>query len=124
MNKLEEAINTIQNAIRRAECADACGAIIHKADLNKMLSLLKTQEPRVMTLEEVEKAEVFWIEEKESGAIYAAIATAFYQNQSLSFVCRYSGEEEWKEMADYCVKWRPWTARPTDEQRKEVKWDG
>lgn len=46
MNELEETINAIQNAIRRAECADAGGAIIHKADLNKMLSLLKTQEPR------------------------------------------------------------------------------
>jgi len=53
MNKLEEAINTIQNAIRRAECADACGAIIHKADLNKMLSLLKAQDEVITALRKV-----------------------------------------------------------------------
>lgn len=46
MNELEEAINTIQNAIRRAECADAGGALLQKADLTNILSLLKAQEPK------------------------------------------------------------------------------
>lgn len=46
MNKLEEAINAVQNAIKRAESAEAGGAFLQKTDLTNILSLLKAQEPR------------------------------------------------------------------------------
>ena len=91
--------------------------------MRNALALLKVQEPRVMTLEEIEDCDsAIWIEFKSS--IYPAI----YHDRhgKWLFITRKSqcwlGAE--KHYADnYNKTWRCWTSHPTDEQRKAVKWD-
>ena len=87
------------------------------------LLMLKEQEPKVMTLEEIEDCDsAMWIEFKSS--IYPAI----YHDRhgKWLFITRKSqcwlGAE--KHYADnYNKTWRCWNIRPSDEQRKAVPWD-
>lgn len=99
--------------------------------LEDVLPLLKEQEPRVMTLEEIkllpDESDVF-LEEVDCIVVAATISrqcekwgartdvTFFYGIESTS----YESDEYYNE--DYGRWWRCWTARPTDEQRKAVKW--
>ena len=90
------------------------------------LSLLKAQEPRVMTLEEVKALPVesdVWVEiTGAKGSKPRITATTIHGN----------GEKEifgWLHTFNFAAYgkeiygWRCWTARPTDEQREAVKWE-
>lgn len=84
------------------------------------LELLKAKEPREMTLEEIKA----WAckNGSEKDAVYI-------QNfNDPEFVWAYLGKFESdsgiSQFDGYGYSWRCWTARPTDEQREAVKWDG
>ena len=72
------------------------------------LELLKAQEPRVLTLEEARTYEVVWPEDKGEGELHPLIVE---NNMNDSKYYKYG------------IHWRVWSAKPTDEQRKAVKWD-
>lgn len=77
----------------------------HLEELRKdALELLKEQEPRVLTLEEAKKAEVCWLEQRG----YEPYAT--------------DDADTWNPEI-YGKAYRCWSLKPTDEQRKAVKWD-
>ena len=92
------------------------------------IALLKEMEPRVMTERELDEcisshdgeARV-WIEHKRYGLYNASIWGGNPNRDDRNFYDVYRG--------CYYVRneigkwWRPWTARPTDEQRKAVKWN-
>ena len=89
------------------------------------LELLKAQEPRVLTIEEVEALPYghVLIETDKDEPVRWVDALLFCKNTNFSFDfitlegrARLFGTE-------YNMEWRCWTARPTDEQRKAVKWD-
>lgn len=86
------------------------------------LELLKAQEPRVMTLEEVKAIPYdadIWIEtEYYVGKI--TIFAATINTKGLRGVMVYGSHKTYDYEA-YNKLWRCWTARPTDEQRKTVK---
>ena len=87
------------------------------------LSLLKAQEPRVMTLGEVKvipyDADI-WIEtEYYVGEI--TIFAATINTKGLRGVMVYGSHKTYDYEA-YNKLWRCWTSRPTDEQREAVKW--
>lgn len=85
-----------KNLVYRVEC---------KADLMRdALTLLKAQEPRVLTLEEAKKAEVCWLEERG----YEPFATL---------------EAGTWNPEKYGKSYRCWNHMPTEEQRKAVKWE-
>ncbi len=75
------------------------------------LALLKEQEPRVMTLEDFENN------------------PSVDQYGCLPCWMEYREEPKWDGWAEAtvhtCVEYgrRPWTSRPTDEQRQAVKWE-
>lgn len=73
-----------------------------------VLELLKEQEPRVLTLEEARTYEVVWPEDKGEGELHPLIVQ---NNMNDSKYYKYG------------IHWRAWSAKPTDEQRKAVKWD-
>lgn len=93
----------------------------------------KAQEPRVMTLEEVIKHyslppvvldDLCWQED------YLQDIEPLYFDFPIedSFAVHWRGYqsvrkylEDWK--ASYGQNWRCWTSRPTNEQRRAVKWD-
>ena len=88
------------------------------------LSLLKAQEPRVLTVDEVKAIpydDDIWIEtEYYVGKI--TIFAATINTKGLRGVMVYGSHKTYDYEA-YNKLWRCWTARPTNEQRKAVKWD-
>lgn len=86
--------------------------------------MLKAQEPRAMSLEEVREKKPFclWVEDLDTGALVFPVAyiDGEYQDRTLDW-CVCIDLEAASE--DYGVRWRFWTSRPTDEQRQAVKLD-
>lgn len=96
--------------------------------ITSAINLLKEQEPRVLTWEElIDVTNPVWYEERDGisswalctdvtrGNAYEDMSYEFFENYDNSYI---------REYADKCnVYWRCWTARPTDEQRKAVKWE-
>lgn len=91
------------------------------------LSLLKEQEPRVLTPEEIRSGavEVAWVEDRDKVEVIPGIW----------FRLSNEGEDEAVDihirdgfvgarLAVYGKLWRCWTSCPTEEQRKEAAWDG
>jgi hypothetical protein len=82
------------------------------------LALLKEQEPRVMTLDEViHSKDWIWYEEKSTHCGWTIVVDCDekwigWEDLTIDQLCKY-GET-----------WRCWSARPTDEQRKAVAWNG
>lgn len=96
--------------------------------LSDALALLKEQEPRVMTLKELDD-----YRKTEEGA------DPYITSEKTPVMVEYSNDvpyntrwltieslNSWLDYRDmrviYGKEWRCWTARPTDEQRKAVKW--
>ncbi len=84
------------------------------------LELLKEQEARILTQDEIiDYNGYIWKEYKET-----SIMTVSEIKIGIERV-PYNGNCEVKEMnwATYKKLWRCWTEKPTEEQRKAVKWD-
>ena len=94
------------------------------------LDLLKAHEPRVLTLDEVLNAEDFvWAEIWTPGdrrwcLIYARINKSIYDD--ILMLHEDSGFRWTRLASNYNMKsgWRCWSARPTEEQRKNTPWEG
>ena len=115
----------------RADIADVVGVGKEKEIFDSWyratedaLALLREQEPRVMTLEEVKAFDwdyCYLEEERLDGKEYRAVC-GDYALTCITWPCVTSmriqhGDEK------YGKKWRCWTHKPTDEQREAVKWD-
>ena len=126
MDKREKVIEHLQDCIdyldgnRERHWVFVRGNVVRAA-----FQLLKAQEPRVMTLEEVKNStgkDIFLeIATYPGNPSYITAATldgvgtggvTFYHN-SFDFEC-YNKKT---------YGWRCWTSRPTDEQLKMVKWE-
>lgn len=90
-----------------------------KAQQTGIAELEAAQTARVMTLGEIRKADCVWLEVK-------------HWEENLLDVTIYRGETDrtfnfeygFCQMTElYGRQWRCWTSKPTDEQRKAVKWD-
>lgn len=92
------------------------------------IDLLKAQEPRVLTLEEVKQHNnqdgCVWFEQPTYNAVaafviqdeeYTEIISPYILGKPINHGC-------WSN-SNYNVTWRCWTSRPTDEQREAVKWE-
>lgn len=94
------------------------------------LALLKEQEPRVMTLDEVLDAEDFlWAEIWTPGnrrwcLIYARINKSIYDD--ILMLHEDSGFGWTRLASNYNMNsgWRCWSDRPSEEQRKNTPWEG
>ena len=105
------------------ECVDRM-----KADV---LFLLKEQDARVMTLEEVKgmkRLTICAVEQRSKvikntfNAEYGGIVTLGGENCT-DFGLYGDTNRYRRTEARYGKSWRCWTAKPTDEQREEVKWE-
>lgn len=131
MPDLEKVIYSIERCI--CHVPDACRDCAYDAGhpynecvellLRDALALLKAQEPRVMTSEEVQRAEegtVVWFEQHtpEQDYLQPMVSTGdgCVGNNYLGVNLQY--------VKDGTREYRFWTSRPTDEQRKAAKWDG
>ena len=87
---------------------------------------LEEQEPRMLTLEELRSLDgtdhFVWLEDNGEYALYDCYAevTAYRNNVELNI---FGSEVEFEpDNEEYGKTWRCWSARPTEEQRKAVKW--
>ena len=131
MTDLEKVIKGLECCILRnpddhARCSQCSygGNCVNRLKMDA-LELLKAQEPRVMTLDEVEALPYghVLIETDKNESLRWLDALMFCKNTNFSFDfitlegrARLLGTE-------YNREWRCWTSRPTEEQREAVKWD-
>jgi len=88
------------------------------------LTLLKEQEARVMTLDEVKAFDwdyCYLEEERLRGKEYRSVC-GDYALTCITWPCITSMRIQHGDDS-YGTKWRCWSAKPTDEQRREVKWN-
>lgn len=88
------------------------------------LELLKAQEPRVLTLEEVKSLQYghALIETNKKDPIRWLDALLFCKNINFSFdFITLEGRARLLGV-EYNKEWRCWSARPTEEQRKATPW--
>lgn len=121
----EKVINELVEHIESALSVDSDYVDCVRTDLlQTVVGLLKAQEPRVMTLEEVKALPYdadIWIDtEYYVGKI--TIFAATINTKGLRGVMVYGSHKTYDYEA-YNKLWRCWTSRPTDEQRKKVKWE-
>lgn len=126
----------------RAECKIDCLLQEYNALKEKYDGLMKAQEPRVMTLEEMQEAakngDAVYVEESSEGSyakcFWGLVVDGIEPPKDGGY--NYPGGvlfnvvDSCSDMWDgdfYGLKtplgWRCWTSRPTDEQREAVKWD-
>lgn len=86
------------------------------------IALLKAQEPRVMTLDELSEKTDVWFESLVYGTIAPALSSGSYDDGTVGLMTL---EEEsfYMDEADYGTKWRCWTSRPDEKRRAETPWE-
>lgn len=92
-----------------------------------IMTLLKAQEPRVLTLEEVRCAneKPMWFESKgtfrgQKG--FWVLSKGVSPSYVIRLIPAIGKDDTELSLAAYGKVWRCWTSQPTDEQRKVVKW--
>lgn len=107
--------------------------ILDITTIENALALLEAQEPQVMTLHEIddviniaseEYKRIFWAEvrsktRKSFGVFQLDIASEDCY-EALLLGCSWPA---CYKRSTYGIRWRCWTSRPSDEQRKAVKWN-
>ena len=83
---------------------------------------LKAQEPRVLTLDEAEEADICWLEVKGLNRIVPCRIS--FSDEETVLVYRLMSPTETFSTEDYGKRCRLWSAKPDGEQREAVKWDG
>lgn len=97
--------------------------------IDDALALLKAQEPRVMTIEEIEQWNQpdVWMEKKDGEpdicGDYLAPMTRMQYGFWYAIIVDGSKHPPVLNGDYYGKEWRCWSARPTDEQREATAWD-
>lgn len=95
------------------------------AMMRDAIALLKAQEPRVMTPEEVialPDYAVVWLEDNDKSDVISGIVNYVWKNHLCSFTV-IDMREVHADIASYGADWRCWTAEPTREQMEAVPWN-
>lgn len=101
--------------------------------MDDIYAMLKEQEARVITREELQQFEgsPCWFESsgtymgKDGFWIIPAVFRTFYAGIIMSYTSVLDGVEDYGELglSAYNKTWRCWTTKPTTEQRQAVKWE-
>ncbi len=100
--------------------------------IDGIIALLKAQEPRVMTLEELAAAQKtpVWRETKRAHKdIYNGWMLAYDIQRGQGITGTRQGMTEpngrigWYKLDDYGKTWRCWTSRPDEKRRAETPWN-
>ena len=92
--------------------------------IDRAVKLLKEQEPRVMTLEEVKQAKGrdVWL---ELSGIFAetALTAATIEGCGTKGICTRYESLKYTQYCAWPYGWRCWSARPTEKKRKATPWE-
>lgn len=98
------------------------GSMCYDTLMGDAAELLKAQEPRVLSLEEVLGGDECWFEYING---YCGHVNAYMEEDNITTIIYRTNVRPVEVLiTDYMKKWRCWSDRPTGEQRKLVKWDG
>ncbi len=126
MKKSEEIIDGMKRALTESNKFGVC--CFTSEFVSEALALLKEQEPRVLTLDEImEKTrdDVVYLEHMDGSLICQPaipLGEPVWDKECLNFAAGWrTGGNYQKE--NYGETWRCWTSRPTDEQREATQWN-
>lgn len=93
------------------------------------LALLKEREARVMTLEEVKQHDnqdgCVWFEQPTYNAVAAFVRQDEECTEIISpYLLGEPINHGYMSNAFYAKAWRAWTSRPTEQQMRDMKWEG
>ena len=138
MTKLEKVLKDLDTLIDYWDDVDRFEEHVYGANILNTLTdartwiedTLKAQQPRVLTLEEVKDAldTVVWVDRPKFHNLSSEYALITAYSREFEYIeLQYPfNAKDYRERSDYKTynkAWRCWSARPTDEQRKAVKWD-
>lgn len=133
MNNTETIIKELEDAISEATYPDRPRKFMMSLELaEKVLTLLKEQQPRVMTMEASEQEwleATLWLEikgKKVTPCMYTARdERMMFGNYEVLMYFDTVGSSKWNGymVKNYARTWRCWTSKPTDEQRQSEKWN-
>ena len=127
MSDRKNLISDFEHAVRKADAEGWDFVDLTTEDGFEILDMLKAQEPRVLTLEEVLSSPdtMIWVDEiwndENSAEQYALIENFTYENCYV-ILRFFDGSSSEESTHYYNEKWRCWSARPTDEQREAIPW--
>ena len=129
MNAIREKVRNGLEQCANDEIPESCkrcpyfgNGVMCMTDLARdALEVLREQESRVLTLEEVLVGDECWFEYINGSRGYADV---YVQDNRTAIIYRTTTRPVEVSLTDYIKKWRCWSYRPTEEQRKAVKWDG
>lgn len=123
-----ECIISSGNAGMRDDCVNCIypgGGDCVAPALQDTFVLLKAQEPRVMTLEEVIESEVgavVWLEDIDKPTVIAGLVDrVFTGTMVVDFQC--VARTVTAGFDDYGKRWRCWTSCPDEKRRAETPWE-
>lgn len=136
MNDAEKRKQYIRVLKIAANHADDGMITVSVDEVREIVELLREQEARVMTLEEVcnlKYDDVVYYQGINTNSVESAIVLHGEKrvpevNTRVVQFRHAAGTGGWNginnaDLNDYGKKWRCWTSRPTEEQRKAVKWE-
>ena len=127
MSDRKNLISDFEYAVRKADAEGWDFVDLTTEDGFEILDMLKAQEPRVLTLEEVLSSPdtMIWVDEiwndENSAEQYALIENFTYENCYV-ILRFFDGSSSEESTHYYNEKWRCWTSRPTKEQREATPW--
>lgn len=123
MSDKERLIQIFEHAVNKAWGEGFDYIDLSPSDGKKILELLKEREPKVIDISEIYTAKKLdvWIENKSENTVHPLmlIETEMTNKSQTAFFYPMLV----RPIKAYGKTWRCWSARPTDEQRKAVKWD-
>lgn len=119
----EKVIEGLEEVIAEAVYPDRPRKFMMSLELAEdALTLLKAQEPRVMTLEEVRKlpgGALVWQEHRGVNQPRPRVVHCVTDE----FIIYTDGGKWYFELDDYGTKFRLWTTEPSEMKRQAVKWE-
>lgn len=88
------------------------------------LNLLKEQEPRVLTVEEISNnnIETAYFETKAGMLRGCIIEPSAICESYFYIICGLDDDVYWRNSIGYNITWRCWSSRPTPEQMRDTEW--
>ena len=121
----EELISTLGDILRevKASRGKMKGIFLDSDDAENIIALLKAQEPRVLDWNEIGTVDgVVWLEDRDKSEVVPGLVMQMYSAVNLDIKKDGKLHTASASRSDYGERWRCWTARPTEAQRRETAW--
>ena len=93
-------------------------------EIRAAIAFLKEQESRVLDWNEIGTVDgAVWLEDRDENEVVPGLVMQMHSAVNLDIKKDGKLHTASASRSDYGDRWRAWSARPTEEQRKAVKWN-